>query len=108
MADTKPVYASFIGFVQFDPVTRQVGKQTVRNVTIKTFNSNKMVYLTLWPSHDQVPVAKGDLLAVEGKYNKRISNGTEYHNVDVSLLSTLGQGSRGNRTSPTTQDDDWA
>lgn len=109
MAD-KPVYASFIGFVQFDPQTREVGEQTVRNVTIRTLNSNKNVYCTLWPSHAKSNVIKGDLIAVEGKYQKRISNGNEYHNLDVSLLHNLGAGTRGNRPEPSakSKDDDWA
>lgn len=92
MADT--VYASADGFVQFDPRTREVNNQTVRDVTIKSTGAQKLIGITLWPEWDDVEINKGDFVAVDGSYTVRTVQGDdggtkEYHNISAGSLAVL-------------------
>lgn len=83
------VYRSFAGFVQFDPSERQVGENTVRNVRIQAVNTDKIVDVTLWDSHDDIVVNKNDFIFVQGKFTTRESGDNTYYNLSASQLIVL-------------------
>ena len=66
------------------------------------------VRCTLWPSHEDVEIAQGKLVAVEGKFtvNQADKDGEKvtYFNLSVSNIEVLGSGNSGTRTA-TTRDD---
>lgn len=84
-------YASAAGFIQFDPKSRDVNGKAIRDVTIRALGSNKIVRVTVWPDHAATPLAKGDFIAVDGKFstNKGQNAAGEeitYYNLSASTL----------------------
>lgn len=89
-------YPTVVGFIQFDPITRDVNGEQIREFTVNGvgFTGQPPVRVTLWSSHEGVEVAKGDFVAVQGKYSQRESKGTTYHNLnayDVVVLKAAGR-----------------
>lgn len=61
-------YATAMGFVQFDPVSREANGQTVVDYTIKSPGpEGNLVRVTVWPELQGDTISKGDFLAVDGK-----------------------------------------
>lgn len=103
MASEK-VYRSFIGIVQFDPREGQAGGKAVRNITIRNagVKENSMrVSATLWPSHAHVAVEKGDVVFIEGSFERNTKTNSEtgekvvYNNVSVSAIKNFGPADTG-------------
>lgn len=97
-------YRSFIGFVKFDPRDGEAGGKQIRSFVIRNVGVKEQamdVRATLWPSHDHVELAQGDLVAVEGKFNvnktKKDGEPITYFNLSVSNIVVLGEGDRGVR-----------
>ena len=86
------VYASAVGFIQFDPQEREVNGQTVRDITIKTpGEAGKLIRITVWPEW-AVDLNKGDFVAVDGKltvgaYKGR--DGEERQSIQLSTSSLV-------------------
>jgi hypothetical protein len=55
------------GIVQFDPRHREVNGQLVRDVKVREFGTQRETWITIWPEHGHVPLAKGDFVVVQGK-----------------------------------------
>lgn len=114
MADA--VYRSFIGFVKFDPNDADAAGTPVRSFVIRNVGVKEQaldVRCTLWPSHDDFDIKKGNAVLVEGKFtvNKAKNKDQEtvtYFNLSVSNILSLGEGFRGERveTENTTRSND--
>jgi hypothetical protein len=93
-------YKTGLGFVQFDPRDGEAAGKKVRNIVVNSVGGVQLS-CTLWPSHAGFEVAKGDLVALEGKYDKR--PGTKdgepitYHNISVTRIANLGKADEGVR-----------
>ena len=102
-------YRSFLGMVQFDPITREAAGQDVRNVTIRQVGMKdqaQLVSITLWPNHDGTQVAKGDLIFVDGKFQVNKGKDGEgnprtYFNISANAVKNLGQCDYGTETEST-------
>lgn len=97
------VYAAADGFVQFDPRTREANGQTVRDVTIKQFGSQKLIYITVWPEFDDTEINKGDFVAVDGLYSSRVKqtddgSPKEYINISAGSLVVVPGARKAERT----------
>lgn len=68
MADN--TYLSVVGFVQFEPRTREANGQDIRDFTVKPAGSDKLIRVTLWPEFDHAPVEVGDFVGAEGKFTR--------------------------------------
>lgn len=109
MSDTKKVYRSFLGFVKFEPKEQEAAGKTVRAVVIRNIGVKEQaldVRCTLWPSHDEVEVAEGDLIAVEGQFTVNKTKNKDgdpvtYFNLSVSRIRNLGEGFAGERVETT-------
>lgn len=96
-------YAVVFGTVQQfkdKPVlaTREVSGQTLREFTIKSVTSGKLVRVSVWPEHAEFKVVKGQGVVIDGKASSNESNGTTFYNIsatDVTLLPVpLGKAGR--------------
>lgn len=63
MADT---YGTIVGFVQFDPNTREYNGENLTDVVVRSVATQENVRVTVWPEF-QVSLDKGDFVAVDGK-----------------------------------------
>lgn len=84
-------YASAAGFIQFDPREREANGQKVRDVSIRAFGGNKTIRVTVWSEFGAVPLAKGDLIFVDGKFSTNQAQNKEgamvtYFNLSASML----------------------
>lgn len=69
---------------------------------------------TVWPSHAHVALKQGDVVTLEGSYNKRTSSDEEgnertFHNISVTRLlvhGTADSGKREETTNDSSVDDD--
>jgi hypothetical protein len=112
---TEAKWRTLIGAVQFDPTPRDVNGKEVLAVTIRTTggkdDQSKNVSCTLWPSHAHLfdTIEKGDVLAVEGKYqvNKGTKDGEAvfYHNLSVTGILKLGALDKGQEVETTESDE---
>jgi len=93
------IYRTVVGTVEFDPRDGEVAGKDVRNITVQAagFKDNAIkVGATLWPSHANVKVAKGDFVVLKGSFKQNKSekeDGTPvtYNNLSVSSILVLGQ-----------------
>lgn len=110
-------YRTVFGIVQFDPKDGEAAGKPIRNVVIRQVGFQQQavkVYITIWPSHEDVEVARGDILIVEGSYTR--GKGTDkdtgeeivYHNISASKIGKLGSVSDGKRPETTSDDTDDA
>lgn len=105
------------GVVQFDPREGNAGGKPVRNIVIREVGFTKplRVSATLWPSHDHVAVAKGDVVVVDGSATQTKGEGQNgpvtYNNLSVSQIKVFGSTDSGKRvetvnTADATEDDE--
>lgn len=95
MSDAK--YIGIAGFIQFDVKEREVGERKVRDIVVRPVNSmtGQNFYVTLWPDFKDVQLAKGEFVAIEGKYSK-VEKDTEdgprtYHNLSCQRIMVRGE-----------------
>jgi hypothetical protein len=96
-------YRSFAGFVKFDPREGTAGDKEIRSFVVRNIGVKDQaidVRCTLWPSHEDVDVAKGDFVAVEGaftvnKANDKSGTPQTYFNLSVSNIVILGSSEGG-------------
>ena len=85
-------FIAVAGIVQFDPRDRTTTSgMEVRDVQIRTVGSSKRVSITVWPSHANVPINKGDFIVADGTYtqNQRQNQQGEmvtYHNLSATAI----------------------
>lgn len=97
------VYRSFIGFVKFDPRDGTAGDKEVRSFVVRNVGVKDQaidVRCTLWPSHEDVELAKGDVVLVEGKFTVNKAKDKDgvlqtYFNLSVSNILVLGSAEAG-------------
>lgn len=87
-------YAVAAGIVQFDVVEKEAADQDIREVTIKTFTSQKLIKITLWPEFADVEVQKGDTVFVDGKYKVSLGQAKdggerEYVSISATQISVV-------------------
>lgn len=90
-------YMTVAGIVQFDPRTRQVNGNEVRDVAVRSIANNKMINITLWPEKKNIKVGKGDFVIADGKYSQSMGqnkNGEQqtYHNLSAYVFHNIVQG----------------
>lgn len=101
MSDDKKQYRTVVGFIQFDVESRTVADKPVRSFTVRSAGgTGGLVSLTVWPSHSDVPLEKGDLVVAEGTFSqttKDTDNGPRtYNNLSVINLVRF-PGNRGTK-----------
>ena len=84
-------YRSAAGFIQFDPRSREAGGKPVRDILIRAVGDHKQYSVTVWPSHANVDLKKGDFVVVDGEYNARLTQNktgesVTYHNLSATYL----------------------
>lgn len=90
-------YVTAVGFVQFEPVEREANGKTVREFVIKTPGGDaKNIRVTVWPETELEPVAKGDFIAVDGKFTSsqyQAQDGTTKTSLQISasVIAKLGE-----------------
>lgn len=94
-------YKTVVGFIQFDVEGRTVAEKAVRSFTVRSAGgTGGLVSLTVWPSHADVPLEKGDLVIAEGSFSqttKDTENGPRtYNNLSVINLVRF-PGNRGTK-----------
>lgn len=106
-------YRSVFGVVQFDPQDQEAAGKPVRRVVVQNVGFKEQsvrVYLTVWPSHGDVKIEKGDLVFAEGKYSQgkgeKDGKSVTYHNVSVSRIAVLGAVNEGKRVETVNDGDD--
>lgn len=105
MSDNTPQYRTVMGIVQFDPKPGEAAGKQIRSVVIRQVGfkeQSQKVYITLWPSHDDIEIERGDVLLVEGKYSRgsgtsQSGESVTYHNISASRVAKLGAASDGKR-----------
>jgi len=95
--------------VAFEPRESEAAGQAIRNITIT--GVDRLRYgATLWPSHAHVKVAQGDVVTLEGSYNKRTTNDDEgnekvFHNISVNRILVNGAADQGKKNETVNTDD---
>jgi hypothetical protein len=84
-------YMTVAGIVQFPARNREAAGKPVRDVTIRAIGNNKKISITVWPSHVDVPIEKGDFIVADGQYSQvpgqtKEGEPTTYHNLSAYAL----------------------
>jgi hypothetical protein len=63
----------------------------VRDILIRAVGDHKQYSVTVWPSHANVDIKKGDFVVVDGEYNARPTQNkageqVTYHNLSATYL----------------------
>lgn len=103
MADKQ--YRTVIGIVQFDVKDGEAAGKPVRNIVIRQVGFKEQsvnVYVTVWPSHEDIEIERGDVLLVEGTYSQgkgQAQDGSPrtYHNISATRIAKLGSAVEGKR-----------
>lgn len=98
-------YRTVIGIVQFDPKDGEAAGKPVRNIVIRQAGFKEQsvnVYVTVWPSHEDIEINRGDVLLVEGTYSQgkgQAQDGSPrvYHNISATRIAKLGVAVEGRR-----------
>jgi hypothetical protein len=98
-------YRTVIGIVQFDVKEGEAAGKAVRNLVLRQTGFKEQAvsaYVTVWPSHAELEIARGDVLIVEGTYNRgkgTTQSGEErtYHNISATRIAKLGTAIEGKR-----------
>lgn len=94
MADSD--YVSVAGFVQFDPNEKEANGKTVTEFFVKTLGGDgKNVRVTLWPEIEAEAPAKGDFVAVDGKFSTSTyqgQDGTKKTSYQISAIYFVNLG----------------
>ena len=94
----------------FEPRESEVQGQQVRNITVQQAGFGPYavrVGATVWPSHSHVALKQGDVVTLEGSYNKRSTTDNEtgeertFHNVSVTRILVHGAADSGKREETT-------
>ena len=100
----------------FEPREAEAAGQQVRNISVTQtgFGPTAVrVGATLWPSHAHVKVEQGDVVTLEGSYNKRTTQDDEgndkvFHNISVTRILVHGAADQGKRLETTNDANDAA
>ena len=102
MADSaKKPYVTAVGFVQFDPVTREANGKSVTDLVIKLPGGEQtMVRITVWPEIQVDGIEKGDFIAVDGQFSSntyQANDGSTKTALQISAfnLTVLGKAGPG-------------
>jgi hypothetical protein len=98
------IYRTFCGFVKFEPKEAEAGGKDVRQIVFRNAGIKEQaidVRATLWPSHEDVPVAQGDWVEVEGKFTVNKTEDKTYFNLSVSRIRVNGVTYEGTREETT-------
>lgn len=92
MAETKGTFAIATGVVQQFPekpviAERDLNGQTIREFTIKSSTSGKLVRVTLGEEFAGAKVAKGAFVTVDGSFRVQEKNGITYYNIWAKELT---------------------
>jgi hypothetical protein len=98
--------------VAFEPREAEAAGQAVRNISVTQtgFGPTAVrVGATLWPSHAHVKVEQGDVVTLEGSYNKRTTqdddgNDRTFHNISVTRIFVHGAADQGKKLETTSDD----
>jgi hypothetical protein len=107
-------YVSKLVVVQFDPEEREVQEQKVRSVSVRCTATQAKINATVWSNFKDVPIAKHDVLVLEGKASQVTKTGDDgetrtYNNLSVNGIRNLGAlavAKKPETTSTTTSTDD--
>lgn len=100
----------------FEPREAEAAGQQVRNISVTQtgFGPTAVrVGATLWPSHAHVKVAQGDVVTLEGSYNKRTTQDDEgndrtFHNISVTRIFNFGPADQGKKNETVNTESDEA
>lgn len=115
LSDDKKQFRTVHGVIQFPPKDGEAGGKAVRNIVVQQtgFGPTAVrVYATVWPSHDHIKLAQGDVVTLEGAYTQNKVSGDDgqrtFHNISVTRLYKHGSIDAGKRegTVNTANDDD--
>lgn len=96
----------------FEPREAEAAGQPVRNISVS--GVDRVRYgVTLWPSHSHVKVAQGDVVTLEGSYNKRNTqdddgNERTFHNISATRIFVHGAADQGKKNETVNTESDEA
>lgn len=96
MADTDKQYITAVGFIQFDPQTRDANGKEVTHVVIKLPGGDQtQVRVTVWPEVQVGELKKGDFIAVDGVFTTNSYDATDgskktSNNISAFNIAVLG------------------
>lgn len=70
MADDT-LFGSASGFIQFDVEEREWNDGIIRDATIRSLASGDLLRISFFPDFEEVPLERGDFIAVDGKIQIR-------------------------------------
>jgi len=87
------------GLVQFEPRHRELNGQPIRDIKVREFGSQRETFITIWPEHAHVPLAKGDFIVVQGKRREwtgtdRDGNSRQFSGLDAKTLVRVAPAER--------------
>lgn len=103
-------YRSISGFIQFEPNDREAAGKQVRDISVRLSNTKgTQVRVTMWPDFKDVSLAKGDFIAIEGKYTEVTKDNQDgdpvtYKNLSAQLVYKDGKTYRGSKPATTSQE----
>lgn len=113
MADQPTQYAQIAGIVQQfgadKPVVteREVSGQTLREFTVKSLTSGKLVRISLWPEFGDVEIERGTLITADGRYSTSVGDsGREFYNLTPNTLNVVPPVEKAQREVVNRQDDE--
>lgn len=65
------IYGSVAGFIQFDIEEREYNDGIIRDATIRSLASGDLRRISFFPDFEDVPLERGDFIAVDGKIDER-------------------------------------
>ena len=87
MAEWKPVFGTVQHFPGKDVIAeREVGGQIVREFTVKSITTDKLVRVSAWPEYPEFDLVKGDFVCAEGPVQVNESGGNTYYNLTARSL----------------------
>lgn len=88
-------YITVAGIIQFDPRARKANGKDVRDIAVRAIGNNKMVNITVWQEHDNIPLNKGDFVVVDGKFTtspgqNKAGEQQIYYNLSAKVIHRFG------------------
>lgn len=71
------IYGSVAGFIQFDIEEREYNDGIIRDATIRSLASGDLLRISFFPDFEEVPLERGDYIAVDGKVTEREVEGDD-------------------------------
>ena len=71
MASSDAIYGSVAGFIQFDIEEREYNDGIIRDATIRSLASGDLRRISFFPDFEDVPLERGDFIAVDGSIVER-------------------------------------